>query len=88
MPLDLFESSAAAPIMAVPVLRQPQQMMALLMAQQAVNAGPGDGELPQGLGEDALAAYLRPEGRIHSAGTSQVFSAAPRIICISMQVRL
>ena len=73
--LDLNER---APIMAFLVLRQPQQMKTLLTAQQVVNAGPAYGGLAQELGADALAAYLRPDGRIPVAATSQVFSAAPR----------
>ena len=55
--------------MAMPVLRQSQQMMTLITAQQAVNAGPADGGLPQELGVNALAAYLRPDGRIPMAAT-------------------
>ena len=73
--LDLNEP---APIMAVPVLRQPQQMMTLLTGQQAVNAGQVDGGLAQELGADALAAYLRPDGRLPVAATSQVFPAVQR----------
>ena len=66
--------------MAVPVLRQPQQMMTLLTAQQAVNVGPPDGGLAQELGVDAMAAYLRADGRIPVAATSQVLSAALRAV--------
>ena len=60
------------------VLRNPVQLMPLVSAQQSVNEGAADGGLAQGLGVDALADYLRPDGRLPFAVASQLFSAAPR----------
>ena len=59
------------------VLRNPVQLMPLVLGQQAVNDGQAEGGLAQELGVDALAAYLRPDGRLPVAAASQMFSEAP-----------
>ena len=66
-------------VMANPVvLRNPVQLMPLVVGQQAVNDGQAEGGLAQELGADALAAYFRTDGRLPVAAASQMFSEAPR----------
>ena len=66
-------------VMANPVvLRNPVQLMPLVLGQQAVNDGQAEGGLAQELGADALEAYLRAAGRLPVAVASQMFSEAPR----------
>ena len=60
------------------VLRNPVQLLPLVLGQQAVNDGLAEGGLAQELGADALEAYLRAAGRLPVAVASQMFSEAPR----------